>query len=142
VLEAALLRVDRLAPGEHRCVLGEAMRCRASLLAVRLVALAVLVMAGCSEGRRDMAIGAAAVDGNRIAVQGSCHEGRRLDAVETEDRIELRFSVASVTGGDCFDCVLAALDAPVGDRELIDVTTRDEISVDADDTLHDCFEPS
>ena len=116
---------------------------RASLVAVLLVGPAAgLVMGGCSEGRRGMAIAAATVDGNRIAVQGSCHEGRRLDAVETEDRIELRFSVDAVTGGDCFGCVIAELDAPVGDRELIDITTRDEISIDPDDTLHDCFEPS
>lgn len=119
-----------------------AMRLGPSSVATMSVALAAaLVMGGCSEGRKGMAIGAAAVDGDRIAVQGSCHEGRRLDAVETEDRIELRFSVEAATGGDCFDCVIAELDAALGDRELIDITTGDEISIDTDDTLHDCFEP-
>ena len=106
-------------------------------LALCIVAVAV---ASCGDDRESLPIGAAAVDGNVIAIGGSCQDDRRLDASETDDRVELTFSVAETSGGDCFDCVVIRLDDPVGRRAVIDTVTNELIPLGLDSALEECFE--
>lgn len=105
-----------------------------------LVIPAILTFASCADERESLPIGTAAVDGNVIAIGGACHDDRRLDATETDDRVELTFSVADASGGDCFDCVVIELDQAVGERKVIDTTTDEPIPLGLDAALEDCFE--
>jgi hypothetical protein len=79
-------------------------------------------------------------DGARIAVHGHCHDGRRLEAAERGDRIELTFSVEAASGGDCFDCVVIELQDPVGEREVFDTETDAPVKRDGDPALQECFD--
>lgn len=125
----------------HRpnCLIGAMARSTPVRRVVFTVAL-LLAASSCSDGREDLPIGTIAVEGNRIATHGNCNSGRRLDARETAEAIELTESVEAEDGGDCGDCLVVALSTDVGDREIIDTTTDEPIARDGDLSLHECFD--
>lgn len=106
-------------------------RSAAAALAAIVVAAGAVVAAGCGDDdRTTLARGLVSIDGHRVAVHDNCHDGARLDVDEGDDRVVLTFSVAAETGGDCFGCIVAALEAPVGDRTLVDGATGETMQRD------------
>lgn len=90
----------------------------------QLVALLVVAaLAGCGSSREALPRSAVSVDGVRIAVQDNCHDDPRLDVDEGDSTVEINFSVAAQTGGECFSCTVSTLQAPIGARSIIDAAT-------------------
>ena len=58
-----------------------------------------------------------------------------LDITEGEEKIEVELTVATESGGDCLSCTIEVLDAPIGDRTVIDAATGQPIP-----TNGDCFD--
>jgi hypothetical protein len=100
---------------------------------IALVSLS-LSLASCGSDRVTLPRGSVSVDGKRIAVHDNCHDEPQLDVTESRSTVEIRFTVAAETGGDCFSCTVATLDAPLGDRTVIDAATGQAIP-----TTGDCF---
>lgn len=108
-------------------------RRRTGLLGV--VALSLLAALGsCGSDRVTLPRSVVSVDGARIAVHNNCHDDPELDVMESASTVEIKFTVAAETGGDCFSCTIETLDAPVGDRTVIDGATGEATS-----TTGDCF---
>ena len=62
----------------------------------------------------------------------NCHDDPRLDVRESDSTVEFTFTVAAETGGDCFSCTVEMLDAPVGDRVVVDSATGDSVPKNGD----------
>ncbi|WP_108719374.1 MULTISPECIES: hypothetical protein [Miniimonas] len=68
---------------------------------------------------------------------GSCGDEPEVDLLdEQEDAVEVAVVSTRTIGGpgsgDCMDMVEVRLQAPLGERTLLDVTSGDEITVDSD----------
>ena len=116
-----------------RSAVATSHQCRIGLLCLALVCLS-LPLASCGSDRVTLPRSSVSVDGNRIAVHDNCHDDPQLGVTESRSKVEIRFTVAAETGGDCFSCTVTTLDAPVGDRTVIDATTGEAIP-----TTGDCF---
>ena len=105
---------------------------RRSILAVVLV-----LSSACGGSERvELPIRAVSVDGDRLAVQDSCHDDPRLLVDEDSDVVEIRFTVRVESGGDCFSCTEVELEESLGDRAVIDGITGEVVP-----TSGDCFTP-
>lgn len=109
------------------------MQCRSGIGGLGALLLLATV-AGCGSGRVTLPRDVVSVDGARIAVHDNCHDDPELHVVEGDLTIEIEFSVAAETGGDCFSCTIVPLDAPVGDRAVVDTATGEVTS-----RAGDCF---
>lgn len=99
----------------------------------RLVAILLLATVGaCGSAPMTLPREAVSVDGARIAVHDNCHDDSELDVTESDSTVEIEFSVAAETGGDCFSCTIVTLDAPVGDRAVVDMATGEVIPQSGD----------
>lgn len=101
-----------------------------------LLVAVVLLLSACGSDREELPISVVSVDGDRIAVQDSCHDEPRLEVDEDAAAVEIRFTVREASGGDCFSCTEETLDAPLGERAVIDAATGREVP-----SSGDCFDP-
>lgn len=98
--------------------------------------LALIMLPACGSDRVTLPIHGLSVENDRIGVHDNCHADPRLDVAEEGSTIELLFSVKEVSGGDCFSCTFVKLNAPIGDRTLVDASTNETLPQDGL-----CFEP-
>ncbi|MCB0995205.1 MAG: hypothetical protein KDB21_08955 [Acidimicrobiales bacterium] len=76
----------------------------------------------------DLGIGSVVVhDDLDLSVGGACHSDVRVKVDESATEVTLRLQGQGEWLGDCAMGATATLDAPLGDRELIDATTREPV---------------
>lgn len=91
----------------------------------------LMMLSACGTDRESLPAHGLSVDGAQIAVHDNCHDDPRLDVTQEEaSTVEVRFSVAEQSGGDCLSCTFATLDEPLNDRTVIDTTTGEAIHPD------------
>lgn len=112
------------------------MRRRGARLVTPLIALMTLVTvsAACVTFLREVEIYDALLrndEGTVIELSvGSCGARHRIEVEESETRVEVSVLAGKDSAGDdCSDGVEVMLDAPLGDRVLIDASTGEEVEV-------------
>lgn len=104
-------------------------------VSVRLTVFVCLVLlnAACFTLNSHVDIHAAwLVDAEGIILEmevGSCGASHRIDIDESDTRVEILVSAGRQDPGDCADGVRVTLDAPLGDRLLIDLSDGEEVEV-------------
>jgi|GEM_PF-1014756 len=106
-------------------------RQRARLRAYATVLGAVSVMASCG-GAGEAAIRAAYIGADGITLEvgvDTCNADLTTDVVETGAQVEVTVMVENNTTADCADSIRITLDAPLGDRTLVDGSSGETVDV-------------
>ena len=93
------------------------------------VAVTVAVLVGCSTQER-LELAELTPDGRSLSFSLSvCNADQDVDVREDEDVVAVSIRSSRGDGNDCADGVVVELDAPLGDRTVIDASTGDEVTV-------------
>lgn len=99
---------------------------------VVVVALGTLALAACSGGDVAAFDASARPESNEFTVQlDTCRDDWTIDVRETDATVTLRASVPLVwgsSGGDCVTTATVTLDAPLGDRAIVDAVDHATIA--------------
>jgi hypothetical protein len=90
-----------------------------------VLVVAVAFVAGCGIGWADYPISEVVVDddGRTVTVGFHCHRDASVRAAETDSEVRLTLRVYRNSEGDCAASDTVTLEAPIGDRRLIDADT-------------------
>lgn len=105
------------------------MRCRSVLLGSLLVA--AMTLGACSSATHPSI---SDVYGDPTSTEltlsiGSCNQNPTVDVDETATKIRLTVTADADNSEDCADGATVTLDAPVGDRDIIDENTGEELEL-------------
>lgn len=107
-----------------------------------VVGSVVLLLAGCADDRADRSIMGVDVDANDgrtlwVAV-ASCNGNPEVEVDESATQVALR-ARGGTTNDDCGDIVCVQLEAPLGERAVLDVTTGEPVAVsETGDVFGEC----